>query len=49
MNPWEDNQEEEEAGKAWMEGIAREWIVALSDPREDIYTIADGEPAHAPP
>lgn len=28
----------------WTEGIAREWHDELADPREDIYTLADGEP-----
>ncbi len=36
--------EEDEAGAAWSEGIAREWAQELSDPREDIYTLEDGEP-----
>jgi hypothetical protein len=36
--------DEDEAGRAWMEGIAREWADELSDPREDIYTLEDGEP-----
>ncbi len=36
--------EEDDAGAAWMEGIAREWAEELSDPREDLYTMADGEP-----
>ena len=35
---------EDDAGTAWMAGIAREWAADLSDPREDIYTLADGEP-----
>ena len=29
---------------AWMRGVAREWRDELSDSREDIYTLADGEP-----
>ncbi|HET6252278.1 MAG TPA: hypothetical protein VFE47_31620 [Tepidisphaeraceae bacterium] len=29
---------------AWTMGIAHEWRAELSDPREDIYTIEDGEP-----
>ena len=37
-------RDEDEAGKAWAEGVAREWHDELSDPREDIYTLADGEP-----
>lgn len=32
------------ADSAWTEGIAREWETELSDPREDIYTMEDGEP-----
>jgi hypothetical protein len=40
--------DEDEAGAAWMEGIAREWKAELSDPREDIYTITDGEPVDGP-
>ena len=36
--------QEDKAGTAWMAGIAREWSDELSDPRQDIYTLADGEP-----
>lgn len=39
--------EENEAGAAWMQGIAREWATELSDPREDIYTLEDGKPVDA--
>ncbi len=35
---------EDEAGDAWADGIAREWADELSDPHQDIYTLADGEP-----
>ncbi len=35
---------EDEAGDAWADGIAREWADDLSDPHQDIYTLADGEP-----
>lgn len=35
---------EDDAGANWMAGIAREWESDLSDPREDIYTLADGVP-----
>jgi hypothetical protein len=35
---------EDDAGDNWMMGIAREWESELSDPREDIYTLADGVP-----
>jgi hypothetical protein len=36
--------EEDDAGHAWMTGIAQEWADDLKDPRQDIYTLADGEP-----
>lgn len=39
--------EEDDAGPAWMQGVAREWRAELSDPREDIYTPEDGTPANA--
>lgn len=39
--------EEDEAGLAWMQGTAREWVAELSDPREDIYTLEDGMPVDA--
>ena len=39
--------EEDEAGIAWMQGIAREWAAELGDPCEDIYTLDDGKPLDA--
>ena len=39
--------EEDEAGAAWRQGIAREWAAELGDPREDIYTLEDGKPVDA--
>ncbi len=39
--------EEDDAGPAWTRGIAREWGDELADPREDIYTLDDGEPLNA--
>ncbi len=39
--------EEDEAGAAWTQGIAREWAAELSDPREDLYTLEDGTPIDA--
>lgn len=38
--------EEDEFSDAWVQGIAHEWEAELSDPREDIYTMEDGEPIH---
>ena len=39
--------EEDDAGSAWTHGIARERTSELADPREDIYTLNDGQPANA--
>jgi len=36
--------EEDEAGTAWSHGLAQEWRDELSDSREDLYTLADGQP-----
>ena len=36
------NRAEEDA--AWMTGISDQWAEELRDPRQDIYTLADGEP-----
>ena len=38
------NLDEDEAGQAWMGGIAQEWADDLADVRQDIYTLEDGEP-----
>jgi len=40
--------EEDEAGIRWVEGVAHEWARELADPREDIYTLNDGQPVNAP-
>ncbi len=40
--------EEDHAGIAWTQGIAKEWSAELADPREDLYTLNDGLPANAP-
>ena len=43
------SQEQEDVAEgAWAAGIAREWAADWSDPREDIYTITDGEPVDGP-
>jgi hypothetical protein len=36
--------QEDDAGMAWMSGISQQWDEELSDPGQDIYTLADGEP-----
>ena len=35
--------EEDEAGAVWARGLAREWADELSDSRQDLYTLADGQ------
>lgn len=42
-----DDNGEGQIESVWMPGIAREWAAELADEREDIYTLADGEPVHA--
>lgn len=39
--------DEDEAGGVWGAGIAREWATELSDPRQDLYTMEDGQPVNA--
>ena len=39
---------EDEAGTAWSAGVADEWADELGDARQDIYTLADGEPVREP-
>jgi hypothetical protein len=39
---------ESDAAHAWTTGIAQEWTDELSDPNQDIYTLADGEPVREP-
>lgn len=34
---------EDETGDTWMAGVAREGADELSDPRQDIYSLADEE------
>ncbi len=41
-------QEEDEAGPVWAQGIAKQWAEELNDPREDLYTLEDGQPLDAP-
>ncbi len=40
--------DEDDAGSVWANGIAREWAGELSDPKQDIYTVDDGQPVNAP-
>ena len=39
--------EEDEAGMHWAHGVAGEWSAELGDPREDLYTLEDGQPVNA--
>ena len=36
--------QEDDAGEKWMAGVVEQWSDELSDTRQDIYTMADGEP-----
>jgi hypothetical protein len=38
---------EDETGTRWGAGLAREWSAELSDSREDVYTLEDGQPLNA--
>ncbi len=38
---------EDHAGTLWANGVASECSAELSDPREDIYTLDDGQPVNA--
>jgi hypothetical protein len=40
--------DEDEAGFAWAGGVSAEWSAELSDPRQDVYTLDDGQPVNAP-
>ena len=40
--------QEDDAGIAWMMGVAEEWAGDLGDARQDIYSLTDGEPVHVP-
>ena len=45
--PDEAAEAEGELEAVWMRAIAHEWREDLADPREDIYTLEDGEPIDA--
>ncbi len=46
--PQEQALEAEDTFNAvWMQAISREWQEELADPREDIYTLEDGDPIDA--
>lgn len=38
---------EDQAGGLWAAGVVFEWSAELSDPREDIYTLNEGQPVHS--
>jgi hypothetical protein len=40
--------DEDGSGFAWAEGVAKEWAAEGLDPRQDIYTLDDGQPVNAP-
>ena len=35
--------EQDQADETWMRGVASEWSEDLSDPRQDLYTLEDGQ------
>jgi hypothetical protein len=39
--------DDDEAGVAWSQGLAREWADELKDARQDLYTLEDGQPVNA--
>lgn len=39
--------DEDDAGTAWAQAIARDWTDELADPAQDIYTLEDGQPIDA--
>ena len=41
-------ESEEDEAQVWTAGVAQEWADDLADPRQDIYTLADGEPVREP-
>jgi hypothetical protein len=36
--------EPDQADEIWMRAVASEWSEDLSDPRQDLYTLDDGQP-----
>jgi hypothetical protein len=40
--------DEDEAGALWPWGFSQTWSDELSDVRQDLYTLADGQPVDAP-
>jgi len=40
--------DEDEAGAFWPWDVSRAWSDELGDARQDIYTLADGQPVDAP-
>ena len=38
--------EQDQAEEIWMRAIASEWSEELSDTRQDLYTLEDGQPLH---
>ena len=37
-------EDDDEFSETWMKFVCKEWAAELADPREDIYTLEDGEP-----
>ena len=39
--------DEDEAGTSWARGVGKEWVGELLDPKQDLYTLKDGQPPNA--
>ncbi len=39
--------DEDETGGAWAQGVSKEWADDLCDPRQDLYSLEDGQPFNA--
>ena len=39
--------DEDEGGLAWAPAVSPQWSDDLGDPRQDIYTLEDGQPVNA--
>jgi hypothetical protein len=39
--------DEDETGATWTRGVAQAWADELSDTKQDIYTLEDGQPMNA--
>lgn len=38
--------DEDEVGRQWADAVAKWWLADLDDPRQDLYTLDDGQPVN---